>query len=62
MKTVGDVLNNARSQASAANSSSTVAMGNLMSRLPGVIKGLGGVDLGGNDVGKTLASLFADPR
>ena len=55
------VLNSFRNQTGTANSSS-VAIGNLMSRLPGILQGLGGVDLRGNDVGKTLASLFGDPR
>ena len=61
LNAVGAAMNGVRNQTGSANSSS-IAIGNFMSRLPRILQGLGGVDLGGNDVGKTLASLFGDPR
>lgn len=60
LNAVGAVLNNANNQTGATNSS--VAIGNFMSRLPGILRGVGGVDIRGNDVGTILASLFGNSR
>ena len=63
VNTVNNILESARNQTAGANSSASLsAISDMMSRVPGILKGLEGVDFGGNDVGRTLASLFGDPR
>ncbi|XP_076437337.1 O-acyltransferase like protein-like [Babylonia areolata] len=56
----------AEGSSSGKNGSGT-GVSDLVSRLPGILQGLGGVGVGGvqggnDDVGQVLASLFADPR
>ena len=54
-------LNNLREQR-ARLLNGTVSRLNWTPRLPGILQGLRGSELGGNDAGETLANLFGDPR
>ena len=56
-----NLLANAPTLQSAAENNSQV-LKNLMGQFPGLVQGLAGANLQGNDEAQVLASLFSDPR